>query len=265
MKKQWIVLPMTMMILLLSSVTAQAGGWVVVTLDELPSQLQAGQTITLGFTIQQHGREPINMTGVELLATPTTGRETLTFAATQQGAKGHYQVTVTLPTAGEWQWEIQPGGFPTVELAAMTVVPAAASSPQSPAWQPWVLRGLPILLVNHSPLVVGGARAALLLLTVRQEKSQPAAAPVPTGQMLTYGRALFAAKGCTSCHLHGAVSSGWSSEAGPNLTHYTNSADYLRTWLKDPQAVKPQTAMPNLQLQTAEIEALAAFLTAPSQ
>ncbi len=263
MKKYLIVLPVTILLLLLSSVTAQAGGWVVVTLDKLPHQLQAGQSITLGFTVQQHGREPINITGVELRATPTTRGTALTFAATQQGAKGHYQVVVTLPTAGEWQWEIQPGGFPTVELTAITVVPAAVHDTQPYRWQPWVLQGLQLLLVNHSPLLVGGARAALLMVNNGWEMAQPTTAP--ESQTIAYGRALFAAKGCTSCHLHGAVSSGWSSEAGPNLTYYTKDTDYLRHWLKDPQAVKPQTAMPNLQLQSSEIEALAAFLTAPSK
>lgn len=263
MKKHWIALPATIMLLLLSSITAQAGGWVVVTLDELPYQLQAGQTITIGFTIQQHGREPINMTGVQLLATQTTRSAALSFTATQQGAKGHYQVAVTLPTAGEWQWEIQPGGFPTVELTAITVVPAAVHDTQPYRWQSWVLQGLQLLLVHHSPLLVGGARAALLMVNSGWEMAPPAA-PLED-QTISYGRALFAAKGCTSCHLHGAVSSGWSSEAGPNLTSYSKDTDYLRHWLKDPRAVKPQTTMPNLQLQSSEIEALAAFLTAPNQ
>ena len=48
----------------------------------------------------------------------------------------------------------------------------------------------------------------------------------------------------------------------PDLTTYRWSADYLRTWLKDPAAVKPGTDMPNLGLKRDEIEALIAFLSA---
>ena len=142
---------------------------------------------------------------------------------------------------------------------------AADDVTQPSGWQRWVLQGLRALLVNHYPIIVGGTHAALVIATVDWQTAQPMAAQVPADQEVTYGRALFAAKGCTSCHLHGAVNSGWSTEAGPNLTNYANSADHLRRWLKDPQAMKPQTTMPNLELQSSEVEALAAFLTEPAQ
>jgi cytochrome c2 len=80
---------------------------------------------------------------------------------------------------------------------------------------------------------------------------------------IAYGKALFSAKGCATCHRHAAVSSsGFGLESGiPDLTTYRWSADYLRTWLKDPAAVKPATEMPNLGLKRDEIEALIAFLS----
>jgi cytochrome c1 len=46
----------------------------------------------------------------------------------------------------------------------------------------------------------------------------------------------------------------------PDLTHYQPDPAFVRTWLKDPQAVRPNTAMPNLGLTETEIEALLAFL-----
>ena len=81
---------------------------------------------------------------------------------------------------------------------------------------------------------------------------------------IAYGKALFSAKGCVSCHHHGAVAgSGFGPESDiPDLTTYRWSADYLRTWLKDPSAVKPNTNMPNLGLKRDEIEALITFLSA---
>ena len=91
-----------------------------------------------------------------------------------------------------------------------------------------------------------------------------AAAPsVASDAEIAYGKALFSAKGCVSCHHHAAVAgSGTFSEGNPDLTTFRWSADYLRTWLKDPVAVKPNTYMPNLGLKRDEIEALIAFLSA---
>lgn len=93
---------------------------------------------------------------------------------------------------------------------------------------------------------------------------------------VTYGERLFTAKGCASCHIHGAIagsgqfSGGWlpavpGSNTGftgsaPDLTHYPVDPDFLRRWLQDPRSVRPQTPMPNLGLQPAEIAALIAFL-----
>jgi cytochrome c2 len=79
---------------------------------------------------------------------------------------------------------------------------------------------------------------------------------------IAYGKALFSAKGCVSCHHHAAVAgSGTFSEGNPDLTTARWSADFLRTWLQNPAAVKPNTYMPNLGLKRDEIEALIAFLS----
>ncbi len=95
------------------------------------------------------------------------------------------------------------------------------------------------------------------------------AAPPPTAIPALDGKALFLAKGCATCHQHAAISAGNSVAVGPNLTNYRNSPDFLRRWLADPQAVRPETApaygpsgvMPNLHLSPEEIEALIAFIT----
>ena len=79
-----------------------------------------------------------------------------------------------------------------------------------------------------------------------------------------YGRALFSAKGCVTCHRHGAIPGSGQLGGGdvPDLTNYAVNADFLRTWLKDPRAIRPSTWMPNLELKQDEIEALIAFLSA---
>ncbi len=82
------------------------------------------------------------------------------------------------------------------------------------------------------------------------------------------GEALFQAKGCATCHVHGRVSgrtgefSGGYPGSPPDLTSYANDPELLRRWLRDPKAVKPTTAMPNLDLSDGEIADLIAFLNA---
>jgi cytochrome c2 len=91
-----------------------------------------------------------------------------------------------------------------------------------------------------------------------------ASAPAAVSEAdIAYGRALFLAKGCATCHHHAAVANSGAGPGGefPDLTTYRWNADYLRAWLRDPAAVKPNTYMPNLGLRKDEIEALIAFLS----
>jgi cytochrome c2 len=75
------------------------------------------------------------------------------------------------------------------------------------------------------------------------------------------GRALFLAKGCATCHRHDDVGrQPGLVEVGPTLTNYQPDETFVRQWLRDPQAVRPATTMPNLGLAEQEIEALIAFL-----
>ncbi len=90
----------------------------------------------------------------------------------------------------------------------------------------------------------------------------PAATPTPdTAAMAQRGRALFLDKGCATCHLNGrAEAATFSVQQGPVLSNYRGDPDFLRRWLADPQAVRPAAQMPDLELSSAEIEDLVAFL-----
>lgn len=106
---------------------------------------------------------------------------------------------------------------------------------------------------------------ALLLFSLAPASRSTATSPSDAA----YGKALFAAKGCVQCHHHAAVSGsgqfagGYGAEGAPDLTNRRFDPTYLRRWLKNPSAVKPNTAMPTLGLSDDEIEALVAFLNAP--
>ena len=90
---------------LLTTVPVFAGGWAVITLDELPTQAVAGEPLTVGFTVRQHGRT--SMTGLSPTVTAILGEEKLVFPAEAEGGPGHYTATMTLPKAGDWQWAIE--------------------------------------------------------------------------------------------------------------------------------------------------------------
>lgn len=87
----------------------------------------------------------------------------------------------------------------------------------------------------------------------------PAEVTPPPGQDLAaQGATLFQSKGCTACHGR----QGQGTATAPSLEGVSTKYDtgYLSRWLKDPSAVRPGAAMPNLGLSEAEIEALIAHL-----
>ncbi len=92
----------------------------------------------------------------------------------------------------------------------------------------------------------------------------PAILAPATYEPAAYGRALFQAKGCNGCHTHNDVNPGSGIAVGPVLSSRSYDPDFLRSWLKDPAAVRPGTQMPKLRLSAEEIEALIAFLVSES-
>ena len=99
--------------------------------------------------------------------------------------------------------------------------------------------------------------------------AQKAPAVTPTDPTAAEGAQLFQTRGCSACHtINGTPAAG---KVGPNLTHVAsrgviagsileNNAENLRTWLKDPPAVKPGSVMPNLGLSDHELDVLVAYL-----
>ena len=109
----------------------------------------------------------------------------------------------------------------------------------------------------------------LLLLLLSACDQEPAAHLRVAGGDPERGRQAALSHGCGACHvipgLRGAVS--W---AGPPLTewarrgylagHLPNTPESLVAWLRNPQAISPDSAMPNLGLTDAEARDVAAYL-----
>jgi cytochrome c oxidase subunit II len=83
------------------------------------------------------------------------------------------------------------------------------------------------------------------------------------------GRRIFETTACINCHtVRGTAANG---RFGPDLTHLMsratiasgaaeNTPENLRVWLKDPDAIKPGSLMPAMQLPDAELDALVRYM-----
>lgn len=243
---------------LLPSHALYAGGWAVFTLDHVPLSPRAGEQIDLSFVARAHGREPIDLPAGEatfVFTNRATGEARRVSAAPSGLAAGHHKAAVVLPAAGTWDWELRPSWYPTVKFQPLVVLPQAAGIPA------FTLAPLIAITARPLPAAVAGALLTMLGSELRPSRDY-AAAPVPGGRLsAARGKAIFVAKGCISCHYHGELADSNSIGFGPDLTRYQGSVEFLQLWLDNPPAVKPMTQMPDLGLQTAEIDALAAFLT----
>jgi hypothetical protein len=105
--------------------TAAAGGWAVSTLDELPAPAP-GETVTVGFTIRQHGVTPVNLDDVGVEVVGPSG-DVEFFAATQEGAVGHYVADVVFGESGVHTWAIRQGWFADHELGTIDTASGASS------------------------------------------------------------------------------------------------------------------------------------------
>ena len=106
----------------------------------------------------------------------------------------------------------------------------------------------------------GKSRVTLLPITAVAPGAVPAAL-----SDAERGRRLFVSKSCVSCHLHRAVAGSGTYEVGPELTERPLERDYLARYLADPSIsssnrARGDGAMPDLDLDQAEIGALVAFL-----
>jgi hypothetical protein len=285
---------LALLLALVFSIPAFAGGWAVITLDELPTNVVAGESLTIGFTVRQHGITLMN--GLEPTVTATLlDDEKFVVDAEPDGEPGHYTATLTFPKEGNWDWSIQ--AFTMDQpMPALTVAVSKADVANQPvskvASKP---ASIPPLLVLRV-LVFGAALVGLVLVFQRKSRLAGAlaglclVAGVGTFMLeaspskveaqgkessevsaesslsrVELGRRLFLAKGCISCHRNSRAENGYEyltfgGWGAPDLSNYSAHPEVLFIRLKDPVAAKSDAKMPNLGLKETEIEALIAFI-----
>lgn len=281
-----IVLWMVLLLSLIIVPAVSAGGWAVVTVDELPVSAVAGEPLTIGFMVRQHGISPTS--GLSPTITFTLPKdEQFTVTAKEDEVTGHYSASVTLPKEGDWYWTVDAFSFPQPMPIITVVAPAVTVTGQPVATEvvPYVLivrivalglglLGLFFALRTKSRTAI--ALTALCLMvgigsfipgpTVPKVEAQAEPTSQPEEVFISqveYGRRLFIAKGCVTCHVNDkafAKDSVHIDMGAPNLTSFSASPEALRLRLKDPTLVNSNTKMPNLNLSETEIEALIAFI-----
>lgn len=258
---------------------ALAGGWAVATLDSLPEAPVAGEPLSVGFLVRQHGITPVVADNIRVWAQHVESGERLDVLALPEGEPGHYRAEITFPTSGTWSWGIETRFFPDSQPMPDLTVLGETPPPVPSQSAPFLLAGLGLVAgallsvwlwrLEKRPLrwALALAWAAGLLVLggqlatgrwsafAREEESLP--------EQAALGRDLFTAKGCVVCHHNNRASvntAELSTGVGPDLSAYRNDPAFLRDWLTAPQEVRPQAQMPDLNLSEDEVEALVAFI-----
>jgi mono/diheme cytochrome c family protein len=118
---------------LLAASALHAGGWAVVTIEELPGHVVAGTPVTLQYVVRQHGVTLLDGLAGSLEA--RLGANVVRTPASAAAKKGRYTATITLPVAGQWTIDIDSGflakaGTTRIQLAAVNAGSAAPVLPE---------------------------------------------------------------------------------------------------------------------------------------
>jgi len=114
-----------------------AGGWAIITVDDLPEYLVAGQPTELSFVVRQHGMTPLDRLSPSIEA--KGGGKMISVKAEPGKGSGRYSAVVNVPQPGEWTLTIASGFGPS--KVTLLPVRAIAAGAVKPAATPDATRG----------------------------------------------------------------------------------------------------------------------------
>jgi cytochrome c oxidase subunit 2 len=93
--------------------------------------------------------------------------------------------------------------------------------------------------------------------------------PARTDDAVSRGRRVFESTACVNCH--GVAGTPADGRFGPDLTHFmsretlasgaaANTPENIRLWIRNPDAIKPSSRMPAMNLADQDVEAVAQYL-----
>ena len=105
------------------------GGWAVVTVDDLPDYVVAGQSVRLSFVVRQHGMMPLS--GLSPSVEARLANANVSVSAMPDTGTGRYVAKLNLSRPGDWIITIHSGfrGSETT-LPALRTVSAGTSAPR---------------------------------------------------------------------------------------------------------------------------------------
>ena len=108
-------------VFLLPLTMSHAGGWAVITVEDLPDVVEAGKPVTLTYVVRQHGLTVLDRLRGQVDA--SSGRLSAQGTVVETSRSGRYAATLTLPSEGEWSITIRSGfGKSDVTLLPLTAV-----------------------------------------------------------------------------------------------------------------------------------------------
>jgi len=293
--KNKIAFGLGLLLALIFTIPVFAGGWAVITLDELPTNVVAGEEFTIGFTVLQHGRTPLTDLTPTIIASLNKG-EKIAVIAKEEGELGHYTASLTIPKEGEWNWMIEAFNMqqkmPPLSVAApkVAVVSEPVTETETKAQtfiSPTLVISILTLLIGFVSLMIAFQRKSKVAATITalclmigfvlslagtsipaveaQSESPSVESSKASLSQVELGKNLFIAKGCITCHYNTKAASRseyWTLEVtgATDLSNFSADPIILEMRLKDPTSVLSNSQMPQLNLTEAEIEALIAFI-----
>ena len=218
---RWRISLLIVSLLILIAATAYAGGWAIVTVNDLPDYAIAGKTLTMTFAVRQHGATLLDgLKPVVFAKAPDMHSVRIDAKPTKQTGEYRFELPLTQP--GEWKISIDSG------FLSYLTNRTPDDSPKSPE-AGYITFPLKVIPAGSSPLIVSDRER---------------------------GERLFNTKGCVGCHGSGigpdlAKMSRRADSVKQLLADPATALKY-----KDPEYGQ----MPNLNLKPAEITALTEFV-----